>query len=212
MLQRREARKEYVTGCGFGCGALLVIIGLPITFMGFGSGALRATYTRDPSTGAITDGSGFFLMNPGLGLIGLGILVCCFAAGYGWYQHINRNKGATVSYPDAFVISRYAINKQQDLLTQSWEFDYEDLKFFVRIQLDAANVLELETSRDAFEGCGEGMRGVALVHGKWLGGFAPHAVQGINRQDDRLGVTLDQPLSEDWGEQATRKRRGETPQ
>jgi hypothetical protein len=176
----------------------MILIGFPIAFMGFGSGALRATYTRDPVTGAITDASGFFLMNPGLGLIGLGILVCCIGAIYGWIQHVNRHKGAMATYPDAFIVSRYALNRQQDLLTQSWEFDYDDLKFFVRIQLDEDNVLEFETSRAAFEQCGEGMRGVAQIQGKWLGGFKAHAVQGINRQDDRIGITLDQPLSDAW--------------
>lgn len=190
-MQKRENRKEFLVGCGALAGILVFVFGLIGSFTFFSAGTFSSTYSRNPNTGEIGSVGAGALLPLGVGFMGFGILLFLGSAGYGWYQHLQRNKGPVCEYPSALVLAKFAFNKNHTLLTQSYEFDYDDARFYVRMQLDAVNVLELETSRPVFDACGEGMRGGASVQGKWLGMFQPYTGHGVYLTDDRMAQHYD---------------------
>lgn len=175
-----------LVGCGALLGAVLAVVGLIGAFTFFTAGTYSSTYTRDPNSGAIGSIGAGALFPLAVGMLGLGILLFLASTGYGWMQHTRRNKGTEQQVPRALVVAKYAYNKDFALLTQSWEFDYDDARFYVRLRVDAENVLEFETSRPVFDQCGEGMRGAATFQGKWLSRFVPYTGQGVYLTDDRM--------------------------
>jgi hypothetical protein len=185
-MQKREERKEMLVGCGALLGAVLAVLGLIGAFTFFTAGTYSSTYTRDPSSGAIRSIGAGALFPLAIGMLGLGILLFLVSTGYGWLQHARRNQGTEEQAPSALVVAKYAYNKDFTLLTQPWEFDYDDARFYVRMRVDAENVLEFETSRPVFDQCGEGMRGSATFQGKWLSRFVPHTGLGVYMTDDRM--------------------------
>ncbi len=184
MLQRKEAFKEGLTGFLVVGGIVLFVIGAILSFMFATAGVHTSVLTRDPSSGAIGSSGDTGLLPISFGVMGFGFFAILGGLVYGVSQHRSRNSGLQTTHANAQVVAKYAVNRQQDLLTQSWEWDYDDARFYVRMRIDQNNVLEFETSRPVFEAAGEGTRGQAVTQGMWLGAYTAHIGAGIYDEDD----------------------------
>lgn len=79
-----------------------------------------------------------------------------------------------VQVPNCLIIARFATNSVGETLFSEEDIFFDDpkTKFFIRIQPEYGRQIELRTNLPVWQGCGEGMRGTAVVQGDWLGSFS----------------------------------------
>lgn len=138
--------------------------------------------------GFVVAGIGFFLTvvsgSPSMaalaGLGGVGFVVGLGMIGYVAFSGLHtersaKNASTAVQIPGSTITARFATNRLGETLFSELDLDFDDpkTKFFVRIQPSEGRQLELRTNSAVWQGCGEGMKGTAVVQGDWLGAFTP---------------------------------------
>jgi hypothetical protein len=164
MSSRSESTLASLIIIGFAC----IVIGGIMFFMGFAGGAMQL----GSITGVRQQTSSLAILGLVLGLAGLVLLG--FAVFSGLFASKMQSSGPRRFDPNAKVVARYAMGKNGDMALSDWEWDYEGMRFFVRLSTSDRQAAEYECARPVFEQCGEGMVGEAMFQGKWLGGFRPH--------------------------------------
>ncbi len=128
----------------------------------------------------------FFIIAIPLFVIGLGV------AGYAVLRGLNvekKGQTATAAYqvPDSLIIAKFATNAVGETLFSDFDILMDDpkTKFYVQIQPGQGRMMECKTNATVWQGCGEGMRGTAMLQGDWLGAFQPVIGSGQGRPNDR---------------------------
>lgn len=157
---------QLAIGCTAIAGIVVFFGGLILWLMLSGGGALGALYRGDQQ---------MLNMAPvGLVVAGLGALVTAGAVVYGLTQAFGDNSKKPVQVlEDAYVVSRYVLDRRGELVFEFEFLDPAELRYYVQLRHAHANE-EYQTSAEVFGLCGEGMLGLAHVQGAWLSSFAPH--------------------------------------
>ncbi len=110
-----------------------------------------------------------------LGLALLGGLLIGAVAGYGLWLNRNRYRAPMRSFPNVYVVARYAVDIHTGDIVPYW-YDYapENLRYYVRLDHGRGVQEEYECALETFQSVGEGMRGEALCQGQWLCAFRPY--------------------------------------
>ena len=169
-----DARKEKLVGCLLAGGALLSFCSLPLMWMFAVSGVFRGTYTRTPVTNAITDAGTLNLVPLMITVFAVGLILMFAALGYGLLYNKRQTRGPRRVVADALVLSRYATDRQNNLLSD-WELEgAEDPRFFVRMRTPDGRVGEYPVAPETYFNCAEGMPGEVELQGRWVGRFTPY--------------------------------------
>jgi hypothetical protein len=158
-------RKEAWVGVLLVGGLVLAGVGVVLTSFLYFGGAVAAMRNDDPNL--------FAVRVVGPLTIFLGLLTSGGALFYGIREGRSlTSKSGPVVDPTARVLSRYAFDRDGDMLTDEDAFELRDgVKFYVKLELTGGAHREFHCSRSVYDCCGEGLRGAATFDGKWLGGF-----------------------------------------
>lgn len=169
-----DPRKEKTLGCVLAGGALLSFCSLPLMWMFAMGGVFRGTYTRTPVTNAITDVGTLNLVPLMIAVFAVGLLLMLGAVLYGLLYNKRQASGPRRVVTDALVLSRYAVSRSGDLLSDYEIETAERPQFFVRMRTPDGKVAEYPVAPEAYFNCAEGMPGEAELQGRWLGRFTPY--------------------------------------
>lgn len=115
----------------------------------------------------------------GLGpaLIGIGLLIVLGALLYGVWLNKHRHEGPVKIYPRSRVVAKFVINRDGDPVISDYDL-YEDLRYFVQLDIGQRRIVEFECAPETFWMVGDGMHGEAHCQGNWLGQFIPTSISG----------------------------------
>jgi hypothetical protein len=154
-------------------GLAAFLIGTLFSLLFFAAGVWRATYTREPITGAIRDTGDMKLVPIGVGIAGIGLLALVGGLGYSLFAHGGRHRGPVRTLNRVRVVARYGINRQGAVMAD-WELEQdESAKTYVKLAIGPGVFEEFECAREMYYQAGEGMMGDAEIQGRWLGRFVP---------------------------------------
>ena len=164
--------KERTVGWLIYGGAFVSILSVLLLIMFFMIGTFRGLAGRLPLLNELAKP-----LYPALAVIGIafGIVLMFCGLGYGLWSVSNERKGPRQSASQFRVLSRYCIDRTQQLITSELDIEFADRpRFYVRGMLENGLVVEFETTIEVFFQAGEGMYGEAELQGKWLGRFIPY--------------------------------------
>ncbi len=101
-------------------------------------------------------------------------LLSVISVGAGLWLGISHSKSPAEgagAQREGHVMARYAINHLGEMIFSYFETDAEEAKYYVKLQYLDGRTEELQCAEPVFEQCGEGMRGMVIVHGRWLSRF-----------------------------------------
>lgn len=105
----------------------------------------------------------------------IGILMYVGGLVYGIYSEKTELQGPRNLKRHCRIIARYAITRENLMVTDEASFEYLDRpKFYVKILDPVDGSVEYQCRPEVFFNCGEGMIGDAEVQGVWLGAFRPN--------------------------------------
>ena len=165
-----DPRKEKAAGCVLAGGALMSFCSLPLMYLFAVAGGYRLTATRNAGADAGT----LNLVPLMITLFVVGLLLSGLAVAYGLLYSKRQANGPRRVVADALVLSRYAVSKSNDLLSDHELETVEDPRFFVRMRTPDGRVGEYPVAPEAYFNCAEGMPGEAELQGRWLGRFTPY--------------------------------------
>lgn len=169
-----DPTKEKLAGCALAGGVVLMLLSGTLGMVFGMGGVFRGTYTREPITNRITDAGTMNWVPMTFLFFTVGLVLCISSVGYGLIYSKRQASGARRTIPDALILSRYAMSRSGDLLSD-WELEgAEDPKFYVRMRLPDGKVAEFPVASETYFNCGEGMAGEAEMQGRWLGRFTPY--------------------------------------
>ncbi len=171
-----DPTKEKAVGCALAGGALLSFCSLPLMWMFMLSGVFTGTASREPGTDRISaQGAGSMNAVPlMITIFAVGLACMIGAVWYGLAYNRNQGKGERRTIADALVLSRYAMTKRGDFLS---DFDLEaaeEPRFYVRMRLPDGKVGEYPVAPETYFNCAEGMPGEVELQGRWVGRFTPY--------------------------------------
>ncbi len=101
---------------------------------------------------------------------GLGTLV--FAVLRGLHHTMGPDSGKPeIVLNDVYIMAMLRVDSKGDMIFDPEAFDPSELKYLVQIQHADGTKIEYRTSPEVFGSMGEGMRGKAIVQGRWLAQF-----------------------------------------
>lgn len=164
-------RSEGALGWAIVAGLVLMPIGLVLTLMFFMAGVFRATRTAGADAGDIV------LIWIGITILLVGFLLTVGGFIYGYLQGKreyspsgNLRKAANVQ-----VLVRFAYNKRGEMANDEYMWqEGDDIRFYVKLRFPNGCIQEYETTSEVYSLCGEGLKGEALIDGRWLGGFSAY--------------------------------------
>lgn len=112
------------------------------------------------------------------GLAGLLTLGGVISGASALFIGISHNRSAAAGGPsepqrEGRVQARFAINQLGEMIFDNFDYDAEEARFYVRVLYLDGRRDEFECARPVFDQCGEGMRGILTIQGKWLSMFTP---------------------------------------
>jgi hypothetical protein len=112
------------------------------------------------------------------GLAGLLIIGGILSAGLALYIGFAHNReaaggGASQPQQEGRIQARFAINHLGEMIFDNLDYDAEEARYYVRVLYLDGRRDEFECARQVFDQCGEGMRGLLTLQGKWLSMFTP---------------------------------------
>lgn len=157
-------------GCVIVAGLVLVPIGLVSTIMVAIGGVFRSAFTRGGDSGpaSLLPFTLFLLV------LGIGMALGGFLYGYRQGKREYRGTGNAQSFDEVQVHTRFVYNRRGEMVNEEymWE-DGDDHRFYVRILFPNGAIQEYETVKEVFDCCADGIKGTAVVDGRWLGAFSP---------------------------------------
>jgi hypothetical protein len=108
----------------------------------------------------------------GVWLAGLG-LVSILAGAIIGLRHVygNDSNAPVETIEPVYIIGKFVNSKRGEEVFDPDQFDPEDLRHFVRVQLPQGQTVEYSTSAEVFDTVMEGAQARIQVQGKWLGAF-----------------------------------------
>lgn len=161
-------RSEGALGWAIVAGLVLMPIGLLLTLMFFMAGVFRAARTSGGDAGDVV------LIWIGIAtlLIGFLLTVGGFLVGYFSGKKEYAPTGDMRSAPGVQVLVRYAYNKRGEMANDEYMWqEGDDIKFYVKLRFPNGTIQEFQSTNEVYNMCGEGMKGDALIDGRWLCGF-----------------------------------------
>ncbi len=113
----------------------------------------------------------------GIAIFTIGILGSIITFIVGITKGVNEFKGTghVQSVPHVIVMSKYVLNRNGEFVTEEYLWETEPkLRFFVKMKLPNGELREFLTTMRVYMNCGDGMRGEAVIDGKWLGSFTAY--------------------------------------
>jgi uncharacterized damage-inducible protein DinB len=112
------------------------------------------------------------------GLAGLMVVGGILSAGLALYIGFAHNRDASSGGPaepqeEGRIQARFAINQLGEMIFDNYDYDAEEARYYVRVLYLDGRRDEYECARPVFDQCGEGMRGLLTLQGKWLSMFTP---------------------------------------
>jgi hypothetical protein len=170
-----SARNESAVGCLLFGGLALIPVGLILTMILYFGAIVRFDATKG------TDVSGFVIrgIGPLVILIGIAMAATGLLMGFQFGRRHRAGTGRVEVDPFCRVMARYGFNDEGELLTSDWQFEsYDDVTYWVKLQLSSGRVGDFETRREVWEHCADGMVGEGHFDGGWLGMFRPRIGEG----------------------------------
>lgn len=161
--------REKRIGCMLFAGVGLIILG----FFLFGAMLLIGlTSAASPLNG---DRTILNLSSLPLILVVAGILISigCLVRMW-WIPSQQGRQGTVVEHPDMYVVSRFAMDRNQLMQFPTDSSFADELTFYVQLQWPDGRRAELRTRMETYFATGEGMTGTASIQGDWLGKFVPN--------------------------------------
>lgn len=169
-----DPTKEKLVGCALAGGALIAFCSLPLMWVFALSGVFRGTMTREAGTDRIVDAGTLNYVPLMITIFVVGLALMSGAVWYGLVYNKNLARGPHRVIADALVLSRYAMTKQGDFLSD-WELEgAEDPRFYVRMRTPDGKVGEYPVAAETYFNCAEGMPGEVELQGRWVGRFTPY--------------------------------------
>lgn len=128
------------------------------------------TATRDPISGAPTDGGTLNLVPLSLTLLFGSMILVIFCLFYGVSYQKRSASGPRKVVENARVIARYAVGPNGEYLVEAYGVE-EAARYYVRLQTGWNESYEYETSAENYFQCAEGAFGEAEIQRRWLGRF-----------------------------------------
>jgi hypothetical protein len=168
--------KEKSVGCAMVAGLVLCGCGGFLTMLFTMGGVFRGVATREPVTDRITDAGTLNLVPLSFAMVAIGVFLALGALGYGlYYSNRGSLKGPRQVVPNARVLGRYGVTRDNVYITDPIDFEVHDrLTYCVMLQLNEYDKAEFRCAPETFWQCGEGMYGEAEIQNKWLGRFTPY--------------------------------------
>ncbi|RYG49665.1 hypothetical protein EON79_00540 [bacterium] len=166
-----DPRREKIVGFLLVASALGMVAILGLSWFFSVAGGFSMTATRDPISGAPTDG-GTLNMLPLMLLffvVCLGVFIGCLF--YGIQYQKRSASGPRQVVENARVIARYLVGPNGEYLVESFDDDTVSVRYYVRLQTGFNQTYEYETSADTYYQCPEGAFGEAELQRRWLGRF-----------------------------------------
>lgn len=167
-------RSEGALGWAIVAGLVLMPIGLVLTLMFFMAGVFRATRTGGGDAGDVV------LIWIGIAILLLGLLLTVGGFLFGYFQGKKEYlpTGDMRRALGVQILVRYAYNNRGEMANDEYMWqEGDDIKFYVKLRFANGTVQEFQTTVEVYNMCGEGMKGDALIDGKWLGGFTANIPQ-----------------------------------
>ncbi|MBX3118939.1 MAG: hypothetical protein KF784_07715 [Fimbriimonadaceae bacterium] len=112
----------------------------------------------------------------GPGMILLGLLSTGGALIYGLHKAKTPSSGKGIQQTDAHtrVVGKFAF-REGEMLTSDWQWEaYDDVEFYVKLQMSDQRIIEFRCAQETFDNCGDGLFGEAVYDGRWLGRFVAY--------------------------------------
>ena len=166
--------KEKAAGCALAGGALLCVASAFLGVVFAMGGVFRGTYTREAVTNRITDAGTLNLLPLTIFAFVVGLFLMLGAVGYGLMFSKMEATGPRRKVEDAVILSRYAMSRSGDLMSD-WELEgRDDARFYVRMMMPGGKVAEYPVAPETYFNCAEGAAGEAEMQGRWIGRFTPY--------------------------------------
>ncbi|RYG39379.1 hypothetical protein EON81_01205 [bacterium] len=166
-----DPRREKIVGFLLVISAIGMILGVGLSWLFTVAGGFRMTATRNPYTGAPTEGGTLNLLPLTLLLFTASLLLCVGCLFYGIRYQKQSATGPRQVVENACVIARYMVGPNGEYLVESFDDGTIDARYYVRLQTGYNHIYEYETSKGNYYQCPEGAFGEAELQRRWLGRF-----------------------------------------
>lgn len=169
-----DPTKEKAVGCVLAGGFVLAVASGILAWVFTMGGVFRGTYTRTPITNHINDAGTLNLLPLMVTLIAIGVAMMLGAVTYGLLYSKMEATGTRRKIEDALILSRYAVSKSGNILSD-WELEgTDDARFYVRMMVPGGRPAEYPVAAETYFNCAEGAAGEAEMQGRWIGRFTPY--------------------------------------
>lgn len=102
-------------------------------------------------------------------VFGLGLATLVFGVLKGLHETMGSEAGnPEMTYEDVYIIAMLRADAKGEMVFVPEHYAKEELQHLVQIEHPDGRKIEYRTSPEVFESMGEGMRGRAIVQGRWL--------------------------------------------
>ncbi len=169
-----DATKEKIVAWVLAIGASIAFCSLPLMWVFSLAGVFHGTMTREPGTDRIRDAGTLNYVPLTITIFIVGLALMSAAVWYGLAYNKIQTRGPRRVIADALVLSRYAMTKSGDFLSD-WDLEAaENPRFYVRMRTPDGKVGEYPVAPDTYFNCAEGMPGEVELQGRWVGRFTPY--------------------------------------
>lgn len=169
-----DPTREKLASCALAGGAVICVVSAFLTWVFTMAGVFHGTATREPGTDRIRDAGTLNLVPLMITFFAIGLILMSVVVFYGLIYSKRVTKGRRQVIEDALVLSRYALSRSGDMLSD-WELEgAENPKFYVRMRTPDGKVGEYPVAAETYFNCAEGMPGEVELQGRWVGRFTPY--------------------------------------